>query len=355
MGVNVRRKGDYYYLDIYHNGMRKWESTGLKASTNKTEQKEILRLLEVMRSKKLRQLKEIELGGVDLINSKKTLYQYTLEKAEKTKTNRTFKNLLIYLESFPSGEVITLDSITTVWADNFKTYLLKDSELSQSTASLYFSALKTILNTAVRENLITKNPASVIKGIPFAETEKIYLTPQEIQRLADTPINGKLGAEVKKAFLFACFTGLRISDLKNLTWGDIERNPLQIKKRQQKTKRFVYIPLNNNAWELIKTDSIHKHDEFIFSRLGDKYVNASYYFRLWAKNAGVEKEFRWHTARHTFATLSLESGADFFTVSKLLGHSKTAMTAVYTQATDKLKREAVNLLPEIDLKAGGRA
>jgi len=52
--------------------------------------------------------------------------------------------------------------------------------------------------------------------------------------------------------------------------------------------------------------------------------------------------------------LTLENGADFFTVSKLLGHTKTSTTAVYTKATDKLRREAVNALPRIDLtRAGG--
>lgn len=192
-----------------------------------------------------------------------------------------------------------------------------------------------------------------MKGITVPESEKVYLNPDEIQRLANTPVGGNLGTEVRWAFLFCCFTGLRVSDIKTLSWGDIERNPLQVKKRQEKTGRYVYIPLNANAWEIINDGAIHKHSELVFPLVGTTGTSTNQYLGFWTRDAGIEKKIGWHTARHTFATLTLENGADFFTVSKLLGHTKTATTAVYTKATDKLKREAVNALPDIDLPAAG--
>jgi site-specific recombinase XerD len=69
----------------------------------------------------------------------------------------------------------------------------------------------------------------------------------------------------------------------------------------------------------------------------------------------VDKPIGWHTARHTFATLTLESGADFSTVSRMLGHTKMATTAVYAKTTDRAKRSAVEGLPALDLKARGKA
>jgi integrase len=60
----------------------------------------------------------------------------------------------------------------------------------------------------------------------------------------ETVIDDPYGAEVRRAFLFACNTGLRISDLETLTWGKIETNPMQIIKSQEKPKKTGYIPLN---------------------------------------------------------------------------------------------------------------
>jgi site-specific recombinase XerD len=76
------------------------------------------------------------------------------------------------------------------------------------------------------------------------------------------------------------------------------------------------------------------------------------YFQKWATRAGIQKHIGWHTARHTFAVISLESGADIYTVSKLLGHTNIRTTQIYAKATDKMKRDAVNALPAINF---GRA
>ncbi|MDR1301459.1 MAG: tyrosine-type recombinase/integrase [Treponema sp.] len=77
-----------------------------------------------------------------------------------------------------------------------------------------------------------------------------------------------------------------------------------------------------------------------------KYTINSYLTR-WAKKAELEKKISWHTARHTFAVVSLEAGAEIYTILKLLGHTNLKTTQVYAKATDKMKREAVNGLPEI--------
>jgi integrase len=205
------------------------------------------------------------------------------------------------------------------------------------------------LRKAVRENILVKNPAESVKGLPEPETDLIFLNVDEVQKLADTDLNGELGAEIRNAFIFACYTGLRISDIKSLKWGDIELNPLQIIKRQKKTRRTVYVPLKETSWGIINDGKDHNPDDKVFSLLANTKSQTNQYLIKWAEKAGIKKPVGWHTARRTFATLALENGADIYTVAKLLGHKKLKQVAKYAQATDKLRREAVEALPEITL------
>ena len=64
----------------------------------------------------------------------------------------------------------------------------------------------------------------------------------------------------------------------------------------------------------------------------------------WAKAAGINKRFSFHTSRHTFATMMLTLGADLYTTSKLLGPADVKMTQVYAKIINKKKDEAVNLV-----------
>jgi integrase len=269
--------------------------------------------------------------------------------ADRDKKNRINK-VLKYLETYPGGSAIQIAQVNEKWFIGFQSYLLKSPELSPGTANSYAGAVRIALNRAAHENIISRNPATGVKTIQAPEVDKVFLNALEIQCLADTDLGGTLGAEVKRAFLFACFTGLRISDLKSLAWGDIEHNPEQIIKRQKKTGRKVYAPLNETAWKIINDKTIHRHTELVFPVLGKTQTNTNQYLTAWAGRARLEKRIGWHTARHTFAVLALESGADISTVSKLLGHTKLATTMIYAKVTDKLKREAVNALPIINVE-----
>jgi integrase len=151
--------------------------------------------------------------------------------------------------------------------------------------------------------------------------------------------------------LFGCYTGLRISDLKTLAWGDIQRDPPQINKRQEKTERKAFVPLHVVAWGIIDDKRLHGYKDPVFPALSKSkpipiQTNT---IKKWAKKAEIEKNIGWHTARHTFAVLSLESGVEIYTLSKLLGHTDVKTTQVYANAADKMKREAVNAPPVIDI------
>jgi integrase len=340
MGVKIRTKNNKLYLDIYHDGIRKWQSLGLTVSTDKQQQKEIMKLAEIIRSKKEAQLASGEYNVTDFLGGKQTLNSFM----ETMKKNDSLKKVLIYLNRYNGN--IELKNINEKWLESFLDYLNEDTALSKSTVNLYFGYIKQALKKATRDRLIPRNPALSIKNIKVPETEIVFLDITEIQKLAATPIEGILGNEIKRAFLFACFTGFRISDIKSIKKSDINRNTFQIAKRQVKTGRITYIPIHETAWKIID-DGIE--NEFVFPLLSKSKFKTNRYLIRWAKRAGINKDIGWHTARRTFAVLSLESGVEIFTVSKLLGHTDLKTTLVYAKATDKMKKEAVLKLPGVDL------
>jgi integrase len=351
MGVNIWENRGKLYLDIWHNGRRKREALGLTVPADRTQRAEIMRLAEICKSKREAQILSGEWGMVDPVGGKQTLITYMKGIAEGRGQNDFAHKAVKYLEEFPGGG-ISIGSVTEKWLEEFQDYLLKETKLSKKTIAHYSGAVRYALRKAARDRVIPSNPAVGVKGVSVPESDKVYLTAPEVQTLANISLAGELGAEVKNAFLFGCYTGLRISDLKTLAWGDIQRDPPLINKLQEKTGQKAFVPLHAVAWGIIDDKQLHNYQEPVFPVIAKSKTNTNEYLKRWAQKAKIEKNIGWHTARHTFAVLSLESGAEIFTLSKLLGHKNVKTTQVYAKATDKMKREAVNALPVIELQGG---
>ncbi len=360
MSVSIRIKGQNLYLDVIQNRQHHWESLHMKLSTDPTERKEQMKLAEICRAKREMQivtgawnLTDATAGKQSLINYMKD-YQNKLNKSRKKGFNQTIK----YLEKYKYGNV-QLSSVNARWVQDFQNWLLNNNGLLQSTASLYSTIVRQCLLSAAKERIISYNPAETVKTITMQTKEKIPLTLEEVRLLIQTPTHTKTDTqeEVKRAFLFACYTSLRVSDLASLKWGDIETRLLNkntrfshwIKKQQIKTKKIIEIPIIPQAWDLIKTDIVQLPENPVFPILSKPYTVQHTYdmIKNWAKDAGIEKNVSWHTARHTFATLASEGGIDPLTIQRILGHSKIDITAIYAATTQKAKEKAAAELTEI--------
>lgn len=226
---------------------------------------------------------------------------------------------------------------------NFVNNVAKESEKEIPrivSATTWVTRLGTLLNKAEREGLIKFNPWKAVEARELPKqrkTERTYLTINELTRMISTPYGNDL---MRKAFLFACFTGLRNSDIRNLTWSMIREDGIVM--RQHKTEEMVYIPLSENARKWLP----ERMGERVFEGLV-KLPTVDRDLKVWAQKAGIEKNISFHVSRHTFATLMLTYGADLYTVSKLLGHTNIATTQIYAKIVDAKKIEAVNLIPKI--------
>ncbi len=146
---------------------------------------------------------------------------------------------------------IRLKEIDKEFCRGFISFLLSDyrmkngNSIKQRTAYVHVGTLTTALNAAVNHGLMTDNPMSKLTSserIKYIEVPRNFLTIEELKRLIATPCDRP---EIKRAYLFACFTGLRISDIKSLKWRNIstDERGWVLSTVMQKSTKPVYIPL----------------------------------------------------------------------------------------------------------------
>lgn len=270
----------------------------------------------------------------------------TSNTAETYKTTTT--HLRRYIAADYNGRAITLAQVDKDFCAGFIEYLKNAKRrwggaISLNTRNLYYSTFEAAMNDAYKKGLITTNPAAFVeesekpKSVP---SERDYLTADEIKILAAAKCPNE---QVKAAFLFACFCGLRLSDIEALTWGNVRQDgdTWQVETRMLKTQRLLYLPLSPEAVKCMPPREGKGPQDLVFSL--PKRVTTQSDIRTWVKRAGIEKNISFHCARHTFATLLLTLGADLYTTSKLLGHTNVQTTEIYATIIDQRKQEAVNL------------
>jgi site-specific recombinase XerD len=349
MSVKLRKKkikkGESIYLDIYHDGQREYEFLKIHLTKDKKSNKEKMKIAESIRAKKELEILSGAHGLPTNFKRKSNFVDYFEKFTIENKSTTNYNNTLNHLKAFTRG-TIKFNQINDKWLEDFKAYLLK--KVNKNSANVYFTALKTVLKKAVKERIINDNPAQYTDTIRTKDVERTYLTIEEINKLSSTECPND---EIKKAFLFACYTGLRFSDLQKLTRQKIQKNGIrhQLQYRQKKTGGFEYFPLSETANKLINGDSNSNNfpNKPIFKITSIVHYNQV--LKRWAKNADINKNLSSHVARHTFATLALSNGVDLYTVSKLLGHKDIATTQIYAKIVDKKKEEAVDMLPPLEI------
>jgi len=358
------------YLDIYRDGKRKYEYlklylTPAKTSIDKEQNRQTLATAQAIKAK--RQI-DIQNGEYGFLSQFKTdtffldYYKKMCDERQGSLENRgnwgNWHSCLKHLEKYCTNKT-TFKDITTEWIDGFKDYLdntAKDAykrrnndlaeakPLSQNSKVSYFNKLRACINKAFEERIIPINPLRNVSGFKQAETERTYLTFDEVKKMAKTECKYSV---LKRAFLFSCLTGLRKSDIEKMIWGEVQKfgDKTRIIFKQKKTGGQEYLDINNQAEAYL--GERRKNPDRVFA--GFKYNSQTLLeLRRWALKSGITKDLTFHAGRHTFAVMMLDLGAEIYTVSKLLGHKELSTTQIYAKVLDKKKQEAVNLIPNIN-------
>lgn len=350
------------YLDTYiGNGRRKYEFLKLylvpeASRADKERNKETLSLAKAIRAKRIVELRNGLYGLDGPKGSTVRFFDYFKAVAGRRSENTrsSWRSCLAQLMAYEKRLDITMADITPSWVRGFGRFLEREAvnlnarkegapPLSQNTQFLYFSKLRTCLKAAYRERVLADDVLRGVESMSPKETERQFLTLDEVRLLSRTACGNEA---VRRAFLFSCLTGLRISDVKALTWGNVslEDGLTRITFRQQKTGGQEYLDIAPEAAALLGERSGDSDRPFATLPGLDAINNA---LSTWTKRAGIPKHITYHCSRHTFAVMMLSLGTDIYTVSKLLGHRDISTTQVYAKVLDKTKRDAVRRIPGV--------
>lgn len=354
MKVNLREKKLKHgrkslFLDFFIYGHRTIEYLNIhiekENGNNKHENVEKRRVAEMVRAQREYEILRGQYNVPDYKKRKLDLVQYYKKQVDKRSKDRsTWHNSYSKLNRFSKGS-ISFGDITPEWIEQYQQFLL--SEVAGTTAYHYYANFKYVVYHAMKEKIITENPCVLVKNLKKPDVKRDYLLLEEIQILSNTECPNP---EVKQAFLFSCFTGLRLSDIYNLKWENIKSDVIEY--RQKKTERNEYLDLPETAKDILSKKRIEKN---IFPMPNMKIFKIptisplSNNIRRWVKESKINKRITFHSARHTFATLCLTNGVDLYTVSKLLGHKDITTTQIYAKIVDAKKKEAVKLIPKISV------
>ena len=287
----------------------------------------------------------------------KNVHKHTLISVQKLVELRQTKiknhtqdvdlSLLKHLKNF-SGKDINIVDVDADFCNRFAQYLTNKAKIKPGSAKTYLQKLHAIMQEAVSMNYMAYNPMPQIsKLVPkMPSKEKEYLTVEEVKRLEKTECPHLI---TKLAFLFSCFTGLRLSDIETLKWSNIQKhnNVYMLIKTQVKTGNEVRIPLCKQALEIVAKvqDKKLSKGENIFAMYSR--TTTANDLKEWVKRAEINKHITFHVSRISFVTLSIAAGVNIYVVSKLCGHSNVKTTQIYARMIDRTYIDAIELLNNI--------
>lgn len=341
-----------FYLDIYEDGERSYEFLDIKIESNdsKSLKQEKKNIANIIRSNR-----ELEFLAQNtnylpkhLRNLKFNDFSNSFIENYGKKDIRMIIASIKHFKLYANNPNLKISEISPSLMSGFKDYLNDKSGLTGESPHNYFTRFKKLLKDAERRGYIRENPT---KDIRFKrnnnpdELRKQVLSTEELQKLANTECGN---TELKKAFLFACYTGLGYAELKKLKWSNITNNRLSTRreKNNQKVELILKEALIKNLGEPKKnTESIFNFNNENGKIISTNGINKC--LKNWVGRAKIDKHITFYCARHTFATQLLQYGANLKTVADAMGHANTRNTIKYLNYIDNLKDDAINALPDL--------
>jgi integrase/recombinase XerD len=349
--IRQRKNGDgttSLRLDIYANGKHTIETLKhLKLSKGNTieeraENKEKLQLAKAIRHERTIEL-EANNYNVETDSGKRTIVIEWMDNYIKKYAKADIRNIEGAKKRFKSfleeRKLVDLKfgNLTPLLIEEFVDYL--ESKSIGEGAKSYYARFKKMIFNAYKSKVLKENILDFVDKRPKGKArDKDTLTIKEIELCLKTPLKN---LEIRNAFIFACMTGLRFGDIKDLKWLNIDLKNKQLKKIQLKTKSEVYVNLNTSALAILG-ETPDDLTQLIFKLPTSTAVNKA--IKKWVTKAGIQKHITFHNARHSFGTNLAENNIDGLSICQIMGQANQAQAKRYIKMSKERKQTATDTL-----------
>jgi len=329
-----RKSGYVYYVTGYVNGKHFMRST---KTADKKVAMEMLRKIEENIIRIEDGLEPVDKLKPILLSEFINIYLEDRRRLGKAKrTVSTDEYSLRRLLNFTGDCALT--SITEKVAHQYRKF--KDETIKPASASIELRALRTAFNWAGEkpgEKYLRVNPFAKKGMIPKVKAKNIplCLSPGEKARFLSIIKNEKH----LQLFKFYLLTGCRRSEALNLQWSDIDLEQKQLTFKKTKTKKERTLPISLELMQVIM--SLDRSQPKPFDYTSHWVIHL---FKRYRDKAGIRKSLHLHCLRHTAASDLVRKGIHLTKIAKMLGHSSTATTEIYTHVVPNDLLEAAEAL-----------
>lgn len=251
-------------------------------------------------------------------------------------TWKQHKTVINKLKEF--RKVIPFGMITIELMQQFQNELIKTT--ASPTVNKNLKIVKQYLIEARVKGLVFKDPFVAIKIKTF-KTNRLALSQIEVDKMDkyyDSPDCLPAHRKLLRYFLFSCYTGVRISDIRLITWNNVHDNLLIFTPEKTKyNQNEVTVPLTAIDRKYLPAFTQRKGP--IFDTFADPVSNR--YLKAIADKLDIRKRVTYHTSRHTFGSLFAEGG-NIVALQRMMGHSDIKTTMGYVHTSTKALVDAKN-------------
>jgi len=271
------------------------------------------------------------------------------------KTYSKYKNVYQILENFAvQKEITTLNEFTIQNADEYKR-VLTSSNASSKTINFYLNAAKSLFREYVLRNELSFNPFDHIRlervsKKTLLQRDNDYYSVEEIKAF----FAQSMSEHHRTVFVALFCTGMRFSELNNLTWArvNLEQKIIEIRTNGDfRTKTLASernIPISDKLFKIIS--ALDKKSDYVFLSVKGGKLSEKTLLTICknvAEKAKINKNATLHKWRHSFNSHLAQEGVDYSIRQYLMGHKPQTMTDHYTKIDPSKLHQHISLLDKL--------